>query len=61
MTNLGIGKFNSAFNGGVEADVAPEKPISKMNKGELEAMAIAAGISAEGTVKDLRARLSSLK
>jgi hypothetical protein len=58
MTNLGIAQFNTAFNGGeVAKPASTEKPLSKMNKAELEAACIAAGVSAEGTVKELRERL----
>lgn len=50
---LGIAEFN---NGGAPA-AAESKPLSKMNKGELQALAEREGLDTDGTVKELIARI----
>ena len=59
MSNLGIAKFNAAFNGGEAATSDTEKPVSKMNKGELQALCKAKGLDDQGTVKELKERLAA--
>ena len=52
---LGIAEFN---NGGAPA-AAEDKPLSKMNKAELQALAGTLELDTEGTVKELRDRIKA--
>lgn len=55
--NLSIGGFNAGFNGGVVAEEANAKPLSKMNKAELQAVCKAKGLDVEGTKAELIERI----
>lgn len=57
MTNLSIGNFNAGFNGGVVANKKAKKPLSKMNKAELQAVCEAKGLDIEGTKAELIKRI----
>jgi transposase len=52
---IGIAEFN---NGGAAPAAQPtEKPLSKMNKGELQELAGTLELDTEGTVAELRERI----